>query len=145
MNKYAEYKLINPSDPYTFLAEDFETATLAVFLLGTMYGAEPKEPGEEVPIFLFGGAVEWYKERFGRSPDEGLAEKGQSISYALGSFMLGGFEDRRRYNAALEAITEEDKRIEFVNAWQDGHSSLNDIGTYAHKLAERLKRKEATV
>ena len=110
-----------------------------------MYGAEPKEPGEEVPIFLFGGAVEWYKERFGRSPDEGLAEKGQSVSYALGSFMLGGFEDRRRYNAALEAITEEDKRIEFVNAWQDGHSSLNDIGTYAHKLAERLKRKEATV
>lgn len=32
-----EYKLINPSDPYTFLAKTKESAALAVFLLGTMY------------------------------------------------------------------------------------------------------------
>lgn len=31
-----EYKLINPSDPYTFLAKTKESAALAVFLLGTM-------------------------------------------------------------------------------------------------------------
>ncbi len=42
-----EYKLINPSDPYTFLAKTKESAVLAVFLLGTMYGASPKDDNEE--------------------------------------------------------------------------------------------------
>ena len=58
-----EYELINPSDPYTFLAKTKESAALAVFLLGTMYlgtmyGASPKDDDEEkrIPVFLFGGA-----------------------------------------------------------------------------------------
>ena len=45
-----EYKLINPSDPYTFLAKTKESAALAVFLLGTMYGASPKDDNEEKRI-----------------------------------------------------------------------------------------------
>ena len=63
-----EYKLINPSDPYTFLAKTKESAALAVFLLGTMYGASPKDDNEEkrIPVFLFGGAEEWYQKEFGR-------------------------------------------------------------------------------
>ena len=63
-----EYELINPSDPYTFLAKTKESAALAVFLLGTMYGASPKDDDEEkrIPVFLFGGAEEWYQEEFGR-------------------------------------------------------------------------------
>ena len=68
-----EYELINPSDPYTFLAKTKESAALAVFLLGTMYGASPKDDDEEkrIPVFLFGGAEEWYQEEFGRSTEEG--------------------------------------------------------------------------
>ena len=68
-----EYELINPSDPYTFIAADYETAVLAVFCLGPAYGARPKDGGEDVPIFLFGGAVKWYAEKFGhcnRQPGE---------------------------------------------------------------------------
>lgn len=49
------------------------------------------------------------------------------------------FEDRRRYNAALEAITDPKKKEKFIEEWQDGHSSLNDIGTYAHQLAKKLE------
>ena len=45
-----EYNLINPSDPYTFLAKTKESAALAVFLLGTMYGASPKDDDEEKRI-----------------------------------------------------------------------------------------------
>ena len=40
-----EYELINPSDPYTFIADDLETAALVVFIFGTAYGAEPKDEG----------------------------------------------------------------------------------------------------
>ncbi len=134
-----EYELKNPSDPYTFLAVDFEVATLTVFSISTLYGAEAKEGGESVPIFLFGGAKEWYVERFGRTPDEGREAKKEELAAALGSMMYGGFEDRRRYEAALTAITDPEKREKFIAEWQDGHSSLNDIGTYCHELAKRLR------
>lgn len=53
-----------------------------------------------------------------------------------------GFETVGRYSAALEAITEPDKRKEFMERWQDGRSSLNDIGTYAHRLSKLLAGKE---
>ena len=32
------------------------------------------------------------------------------------------------------------KREEFIVKWQDGCSSLNDIGTYAHQLAKDIER-----
>jgi len=139
-----EYDLINPSAPYTFIAADYEAAALTVFCLGPAYRARPKDGGEDVPIFLFGGVVEWYTEKFGRSPDDGLAEKAQAVADALASFMLGGFEDRRRYEAALAAIDDPEKKARFISEWQDGRSSLNDIGGEAHRLAERLKGKEVT-
>lgn len=134
-----EYEFINPSDRYTFLAEDYETAVLAVFCLGPAYGAKPKDGGEDVPIFIFGGAVEWYKEKFGHSPDDGLDEKKEAVADALASFMLGDFEDRRRYNIALAAIDDPEKKSRFIDEWQDGRSSLNDIGGAAHRLAGRLR------
>lgn len=134
-----EYKLANPSDPYTFLADDLETAALVVFSISTMYGATNKEGKVEVPVFIFGGSEEWYAEQFGRTPEDGLKAKREQLAAALGSVMLGDFEDRRRYEAALAAITDPHKKEEFITQWQDGHSSLNDIGTYCHKLAERIK------
>lgn len=138
-----EYELKNPSDPYTFLANDLETAALVAFALGAgAYGAKPKAAEEEnVPIFLLGGAEEWYAEQFGHSVEEGLKTKNEALSDALASMMYGHFEDRRRYNAALDAITDPDKREQFIKEWQDGISSLNDIGTRAHNLAKMLKTK----
>lgn len=133
-----EFELINPSDPYTFIAENEEVATLTVFCISTMYGAKSKDGRVEIPVFIFGGAKEWYKEKFGRTTDEGLNEEKENVKKALSSFMLGQFEDRRRYEAALKAITDEKKKEEFIAEWQDGRSSLNDIGTYAHNLAKKL-------
>ena len=139
-----EYELINPSDPYTFIAADYETAVLTVFCLGPAYGARPKDGGEEVPIFIFGGAVDWYKEKFLHTPDDGLDEKGQAVADALASMMLGDFEDRRRYELALSAIDDPEKKARFIDEWQDGRSSLNDIGGEAHKLAERMRKRVKT-
>lgn len=140
-----EYELHNPSDPYTFLAEDLEVASLVVFSISTLYGAEAKVGGDSVPIFMFGGAKEWYIEQFGRTPDEGLEAKREELAEALNSMMYGGFEDRRRYEAALAAITDPEKKEVFIAEWQDGHSSMNDIGTYAHILGKRLKKQEAAI
>lgn len=137
-----EYELINPSDKYTFVAQDFEVAALAVFSLGTAYGATPKDGGKEVPIFLFGGtdgATAWYKDEFGHIPDDGLKEKGEAVADALLSFMLGGFEDRRRYELALAAIDDPAKKARFIYDWQEGRSSINNIGGKAHRLGRILK------
>ena len=136
-----EYELINPSDPYTFLAKTKESAALAVFLLGTMYGASPKDDNEEkrIPVFLFGGAEEWYRKEFGRSTEAGLKAEKQNVADALLSFMYGSFEDRRRYKAALNAITDEEKKKVFMEEWQDGRTSMKNIGEYAHQLGEKWK------
>lgn len=137
-----EYNLINPSDPYTFIAADYETAVLTVLCLGTAYGAEPKDGGEGVPIFIFGGAVDWYMEKFGHTTDDGLDEKRDAVADALASMMLGDFEDRRRYELALSAIDDPEKKARFIDEWQGGRSSLNNIGGAAHALAKRLRKQE---
>lgn len=137
-----EYELKNPSDPYTFLASDLEVAALTVFSISTLYGAEAREGGGNVPIFLFGGAVEWYTEQFGRTPDEGMEARKGELAAALGSMRYGRFKDRQRYEAALVAITDQEKKEEFIAAWQDGYSSLNNIGAYCHKLAKKLRGQE---
>ena len=45
-----------------------------------------------------------------------------------------------------ETITNFDdpeKKAQFIDDWQDGRSSLNDISGEAHKLAARLKERRA--
>ncbi len=133
-----EYELINPSDKYTFVADDFETASLMVIHLSPLYGATAKDGNEKVPVFLFGDPEEWYKEQFGRDVYSGLKAKKEQVVAALNSIVLGGFEDRRRYEAALAAITDPGKKSEFISKWQDGRTSLNDIGGYCRSLAETL-------
>lgn len=136
-----EFELINPSDPYTFIAEDLETAALVVFILGEgKYGAETEDGNNEVPVFLFGGAEEWYTSMFRRTITEGYEEKKKAVVSALESMMLGHFRDRKRYNAALSAITDPEKKKEFIKKWQDDCNSLNNIGNEAHKLAEVINK-----
>lgn len=137
-----EYSLVNPSDPYTFIADDLETAAIVVYSLSLGYGATTKDGKIAVPIFIFGGAEEWYSKQFGRSVEDGVKAKRKQVAEALSSMMLGHFEDRRRYEAALAAITDPNKKEEFIAEWQDGCSSLNDIGTYCHKLAKELNRED---
>lgn len=135
------YELINPSDPYTFEAKDRETAALAVFLLSTSYGAhcltEEREE-DDVPVFLFGGSKEWYQDTFKRTPDEGLAILKEDVRECLKSFVYGHESDRQTYQLAIDGITDEEKKAEFIKHWHDKHSSLNDIGDVAFKIALRL-------
>lgn len=135
-----QYEISNPSDPYTFVAESHEVAALVIFILGPAYGAKPEDDeAESVPIFLFGGATEWYTEQFSRTPQEGLDALEDDVATALESVMLGHFSDRRRYSAALEAIDDPEKRKAFMAEWQDEHSSLNNIGTRCHAYAHAIR------
>lgn len=88
-------------------------------------------------------AANWYTEKFWRAPDDGLLAKKNAVADAIDSMMIGRFEDRRRYHAALDAITDPEKKERFIAEWQDGRSILNDIGTFAHALAKRISQTEA--
>jgi len=149
-----QYEITNPSDPYTFVADSHEVAALVIFLLGPAYGATPENGNDNVgvPIFLFGGAHEWYKETFGRDAHEGMEALEAEVAGALDSVMLGHFKDRRRYNVALAAIDDPEKRRAFMEAWQGEatsmHSSIisngrdfavNGIGGYCHNLAQSIR------
>ena len=63
-----QYELINPSDPYTFVADNKEIAALTVFALSTMYGAKSEDGSEEIPLLFLGGSKDWYRESFGKTP-----------------------------------------------------------------------------
>ena len=73
--------------------------------------------------------------------EAGLKAEKKNVADALLSFMYGSFEDRRRYEAALNAITDEEAKKVFMEKWQDGRTSMKNIGEYAHQLGEKLKGK----
>ena len=66
--------------------------------------------------------------------------KKPAVIRALRSFILGNERDRKRYEAAMACITESEKRESFAREWQDGRTSMNNIGLRAGKMAEALEK-----
>lgn len=135
------WEIINPSDKYTIIAERFEVAAAATLLLGSgRLALDPEdEGGQRLPLFLFGGHEEFIKEHFSGDLDAWLDGHKAEVATALDSVLLGGFDRRADYNAAIAAIDDPAKLLAFKTAWQDKRSSMNDIGGCAHRLAEHLR------
>lgn len=129
------YELVNPSDPYTFIAPDDEVAALVAFMLGTGYGA--KLDGDVVvPVFLLGGAEEWYTARFGRSIADGVGALKEQMAESLCSMLYGSAAQRRECEDTLSLITDTENRAAFLARWHDKRSSMNDIGKYARNYGK---------
>lgn len=129
-------ELINPSDPYTFIADDEKTAALAVLCISSAYGAQNEDGDVIVPIAIFN--PDWFEEKFGETAENALMREKHATALALQSFVYGGFSDRRKYEAAMEAINDECKRQEFSQKWHMEITSLNNIREKALKLANAL-------
>jgi len=112
------YDIINPSDPYTMEAADFEIAAAAVMLIGIgKYPALPKGEGESVPAFITGGHDQWFIGKFGRDLHGTLQHVIQHRNADL--------------VAALESVT----------LGAEERTSLNDIGGRAKSLAFMVQEK----
>lgn len=115
-----KYEIINPSDKAFLDADDLEVAAVACVFIGRgQYGLDPETKGAtSVPVFIFGGADEWFAEQFGRSFSDSCdlvkRDKLPSLIECLRSARLAG------------------KR-----------SSLNDFTGYAHRLAEKMENDAA--
>ena len=119
-----KFNLVNPSDPYTLEADDFEIGAVVVCLLGNgKYPADAlgddANKGNNVPPFLFGGHDEWFEARFGGTYEsvvqKCLKERADSVARAFESVTLGSKE----------------------------RSSLNDIGGNARELAKAVRAQYA--
>ena len=142
----SEFEIINPSDRYTLLADDFQLACVVCILLGDgRYGLQEVGGQRHMPIMFLGGGDEWAQATFGKSLTD-LLEYGTkdkpALATCLESVLIG---DRATYNAALSKIDDPAKRAAWRDEWHDRHrSSLNDIGGFAYKWAENIRAKQVT-
>ncbi len=110
------YTIINPSDPYTLIADDLVLAAISVCLLGSgKYALEAADGSEGVPFFLFGGHDEWFAAHGAGSLDAALTAATGQRAEALAK--------------VLESVTIVGTR-----------SSLNDIGEAAARLAAGVRK-----
>lgn len=138
------FEIINPSDPYTMRAESFQEAAVAICLLGEgRYGLQEIDGEHEVPIFLFGGANEWFTKTFGHDVEDCYKRADWSrIADVLGSVTIGSETDLKIYERTMAALTDPDSREKFAEIWLDERrSSMNNIGRRAQALAKNLREK----
>lgn len=130
------YELINPFDAYTFESSCHTSAAAVVFLLGEgAYTGETTDYDKEleVPAFLFGGAAEWFEEKFGTSLEKYLDENKERIAQVLSSLLIGKAVDRAAYYEGLNLIDDPVKKNKWRESWLDKRrSSCNNIGARAH-------------
>ena len=133
------YELVNPSDKYTLESATLEPAAIACLFLGEGMYALTDEAGQQaVPIFIGGGAEEWYAEKFGRALNDGIKANMLDVAECLESLVIGNRQD---YDAAMKFIAE-DKLAAFKADWHDRHrSSMNDIGRRAARYAKAFREK----
>jgi len=99
-------------------ADDLQVAAVAICLLGNgqyMLKGLDEDKGQEVPFFFFGGADDWFTEKFGMSYEDTATQTIKNRSDSLAQ--------------ALESVT-------LVGSYQ---SSLNDIGGRALSLARTIR------
>jgi len=143
------FEIINPSDPYTMEADDFEVACVAnVFLGEGAYGLRQIDGDDnKMPILLF-GANKWFIETFGTEFElvlkRCLEEKKDYLVKTLNSVLIGNASDRKIFYDGLSLIDDAQKQQEWRNKWHNQHrSSVNDIAALAHHYASVLKETAA--
>lgn len=142
-----QFKLINPSDPITVVADDPFIAALAVLVLGDgHYGLCDEHDNDVLPLLFLGGLDEWL-ERQGYTPaqlHELFAGHHAKIADVLDSAMVGEFRDRELYEEKLASLrSDPDALLAWKTRYNEERtSSLNDIVGRAHQLAAALRKRQ---
>lgn len=142
----AVWNLINPSDPYTLVTDNFEVATVVCLLLGEgRYGLEEINGERRVPLMLFDVNERWFRETFGCTCqelfDRMVGDRRAEIVACLDSVLIGSPASRATYQEGLDLIDDPQKRAAWRTRWHDKRqSSMNDIGAQARRLADQIRK-----
>lgn len=129
-------EIINPSDPYTLLTDEFLPAGVAVFILGRgQLGLSCDDPEQDTPVLF--GWEEWLRSWCGDDLRGWVHGHFEPMAAALESVLIGTAAERRRYEVCLKRCDDpEALRAE----WHDEErSSVNDIGRAAWSLAAHFR------
>jgi len=130
------FRLINPSDPYTFYAPSLEVAGVCVALLSTGFGAEEVGGSDESTPVVFGWD-QWLEAR--GIDSEWIFEHRLEIADAYDSFLIGDEGKREDVESMLSMLNEE-QREKWRNDRQDRHrTSMNQIGEAAYARAKAIR------
>jgi len=99
------YQLNTPEKPYTFEASSFTTACVVATLLGGGFYSLWQDGKQVMPVFMFGGAEEWFKRVF----DKNLTDVVQEVSpdefaQIYMTTLAGKPQERQRYLQELSMI-----------------------------------------
>lgn len=139
------FNIVNPSDPYTIEAPSLDVAAVASILLGQgRYPFDSLDGGENVPLFMFGGADKWTKTHF----DETLMElsnrvmdtKLSEVVECLDSVLYGNEQDRVSFFAETNGMDRPNFEAHRMMRQDSKRSSMNDIGERAYRMAAKLRK-----
>ncbi len=132
------YEYINPSDPYTFEADNDAVASFSAWLVSQSCGAARVDP-EGCGCYgagLFGIPDQFIADH--GSTDDFLAANTGAIARALQSFVLGSVGDRRTFDR-MRAELDDAAFAAFSDVWDDERrSSLSEHGKRAHQIGAAL-------
>lgn len=141
------YEFVTPSDAITFKTDDDKIAYACALILGKgKAGCHRRdENGNEVnlqTILIFcADPMPIIKEKLGMELDEFIEKNESKISECFLSFSYGKISERRTYDDAMEAITDEEKRKEFKAKHEDrNRTSMNQWVKGAWNIGEKLKK-----
>jgi hypothetical protein len=138
------FEIINPSDAYTIEAPDLSIAGAACVLLGNgQYAFKQVDGDAEVPLFLFGGHDEWFREHCDGSLDDTLGrvmkDRRAELADCLDSTLIGTQADREEFHALTASVEAEERARLRAERHDKRRSSLNDIGARAYRMAAALR------
>lgn len=154
----AVYEIINPSDKYHIIGER-DVCCAATLILGQgLYGLDAVGvllgsdiyniistvvDSDSMPVFIMGGAAEWFREKFGVELENFIDTHKPEIAKAMDSVMIGTLGERRLLEKLLAATPNETERESIINNWHEyRRSSMNDIRAWAVKYRDALRKKE---
>src|ERR1041385_5804820 len=105
------YEISNPSDAYTIASSKFITAAVATLILGDgKYGLKGETPEDSMPIFLFGGAMDWLKEQGITDLHSWLTEHATELADVLEAVIIGSRGERAELLERIAPLPHEEKK-----------------------------------
>lgn len=144
------WEVINPSDAVSFRTDDTRIAIGVTVVVGEGHYGLQDEKGVEYPSLLFLSSKEQIEKMLQphfpslEALFAYLKANPEKTIAALDSFAVVGIPQRVDFEKAVEAITDEERRRNYVAEFNDRHrTSINDICTYARALVKFYRKRPA--
>lgn len=140
------YEFVTPSDPITFLTDDDKVAFVCSLVLGKGKAGchrRDKDRNEvriNTMLMFYPNPDEIIEKELGMELNKFWDINKQKIKDCFSSFAYGNIEDRKTFDDAIEAITNDKKRKEFKAKHEDrNRTSMSEWVQVAWRFSDSIK------